>query len=215
MSVTIALADDHAVVRIGVQALLQGEPDFTVIGEAADGLQALALAERLHPDVLVLDVAMSGLNGLEVTRQLAQRAPRTRVVILSMYADESYVAAAFQNGAAGYVLKGAEPAELIRAIHEAAAGRRYLGAPLCAAPGMMRGQHPQRSVLDPYETLTTREREVLQLAAEGHTSAEIAARLYVSARTVETHRANLMRKLGLHGQADLVRYALRRGIVRL
>ena len=211
---TIALADDHIVVRQGLRALLETEPDFRVIGEVGDGLEAVHLVERLQPDVLVLDLMLPGLSGLEVTRLVHRGSPQTRVLILSMYADEAYVLQALKNGAAGYVLKDSSAADLVQAVREVARGRRYLSPPLSERAIERYAQKAETSTQeDSYEMLTTREREVLHLAAEGHTNAEIAARLGISPRTVETHRANLMHKLGIHTQTDLVRYALRRGIV--
>jgi two-component system response regulator NreC len=210
---TIVLAEDHHVVRQGLRALLQAEPEFSVVGEAGDGLEAVRLVERIKPDVLVLDLILPGLNGLEVTRQVSQRSPATRVVVLSMHAAEAYVLEALKNGAAGYVLKDASAADLVRAVHEAAAGRHYLSPPLSERAVEAYTRKAQAATLDPYETLTTREREVLHLAAEGHSNAEIAERLVISPRTVETHRASLMRKLDLQSQTDLIRYALQRGII--
>jgi two-component system response regulator NreC len=211
--ITIVLADDHNIVRQGLRALLEAEQGFNVVGETSDGLEALRLVERLRPNVLVLDLMMPGLNGLEVTRQVSKHSPGTRVVILSMYANEAYVLEALGNGALAYVLKDSSSADLIRAVREAAAGRRYLSPPLSDRAIEAYQEKARAAILDRYETLTTREREVLQLAAEGHTSAEIAARLGISPRTAETHRTHLMHKLGLHTQADLIRYALRRGII--
>lgn len=210
---TIVLADDHHVVRQGLRALLKAEPDFAIAGEASDGLEAVRLVERLQPDVLVLDVMIPSLNGLEVTRQVTKRSPKTRVVILSMHANEAYVLEALRNGATGYVLKDATAADLVQAVREVAAGRRYLSPPLSEQAIEAYVHKAKEAPLDRYDTLTTREREVLQLAAEGLTSAEIAARLFISPRTVEVHRANLMRKLGCHTKADLIRFALRRGII--
>ncbi len=213
MTVSILLADDHPVVRQGLRALLEGEPDFRIVDEAGDGLEASQLAERLQPDMLVLDLMMPGLNGLEVTRQVSQRSPRTRVVILSMHANEAYVLEALRNGATGYVLKDSSAADLVQAVREVTAGRRYLSPPLSERAIEAYTQKAKAAVLDLYETLTAREREVLHLAAEGHTSREIADRLHISPRTVEVHRANMMHKLGLRTQTDLIRYALRRGIL--
>jgi two-component system response regulator NreC len=210
---TIALADDHHVVRQGLQSLLEAEPDFSVVGETGNGIEAVQLVERLQPDVLVLDLMMPGLNGLEVTRQVSQRSPQTHVVILSMYANEAHVIEALRAGAAAYVLKESSSAELVHAVREAVAGRHYLSPPLSERAIEAYMQKAESSALDPYETLTAREREVLHLVAEGHTNAEIADRLFISRRTVETHRANLMRKLGLRTQTDLISYALRRGIL--
>jgi two-component system response regulator NreC len=210
---TIVLADDHHVVRQGLRTLLESEPDFRVIGEAGDGLEAIQLVEHLQPDVLVLDLMMPRLNGLEVTRQVGQRSPQTRVVILSMHSSEAYVMEALRHGAAGYVIKASSAADLIKAVHEVAAGRHYLSPPLSEHAIAAYIQKAKEATLDNYETLTTREREVLQLAAEGHSNREIAERLSISPYTAMTHRANLMRKLDLHSQTDLVRYALQRGIV--
>ena len=210
---TILLADDHTVVRQGLRALLAAEPDFAVIDEATDGRAALQSVERLRPDVLVVDLMMPGLGGLEVTRQVQQRVPQTRVVVLSMHANDAYVLEALRNGAMGYVLKDAGAAELIEAVREAAQGRRYLCRALSDRAIAAYVQQAQAPSLDLYETLTTREREVLQLTAEGLSSSEVAAQLSISPRTAETHRANLMRKLGLRTQTDLVRYALGRGLL--
>jgi two-component system response regulator NreC len=211
---TIVLADDHHIVRQGLRRLLEDEPDFQVVGDTGDGLEALQLVERLQPDVLVVDLVMPGLSGLEVTRQVNQRSPRTRVVILSMYANEAYVLEALKNGASGYVLKESSGVDLVRAVREALAGRRYLSPPLSEHAIEAYLEKVDTGPLDPYETLTAREREVLHLAAEGHTNNQIAERLSISPRTVETHRANLMRKLGLNNHAELIRYALGRGILK-
>jgi DNA-binding NarL/FixJ family response regulator len=210
---TIVLADDHVVVRQGLRALLEAEPDFAIVGEAADGLEVPDLVERLKADVLILDLMLPGLNGLEVTRQVQQRSPQTRVVVLSMYANEAYVLEALRNGAAAYVLKEASAADLVQAIREVMAGRRYLSPPLSESAIELYVQKAKAAPRDAYEELTTREREVLQLAAEGQSNPEIADRLGISVRTVETHRANLMHKLDLRSQTELVRYALKRGIV--
>ena len=210
---TILLADDHTVVRQGLRALLEGEPDLTVIGEAADGLDAVQRTERLRPDVLVVDLMMPGLGGLEVVRQVRQRVPGTRVVVLSMHANEAYVLEALRNGASGYVLKDASVTELLQALRTAHQGHRYLSPVLSERAIAAYIEQARPTPVDLYDTLTTREREVLHLAAEGRTNAEIAARLTISPRTAETHRANLLRKLGLQNQTDLIRYALRRGLL--
>jgi two-component system, NarL family, response regulator NreC len=212
--IRILLADDHRVVREGFRALLESEPDFEIVAETGDGLDAVRLVEQHKPHVLVVDLMMPGLNGLEVARQITQRVSRTRIVVLSMHANEAYVLEALKNGAISYVLKDASAAELVRGVREALAGRRYLSPPL-SEPAIE--DYIQRAKtsdsLDLYDTLTNREREVFQLAAEGHTNGEIASRLFISPRTVETHRANVMHKLGLRSQTDLVRYALQRGIL--
>ncbi len=211
--VRIILADDHTIVREGLRALLEVEVDFSVVGEAADGLEAVRLVERLGPDVLVVDLTMPGLNGLEVTRQVSRSMARTRVIVLSMHSSEGYVLKALSNGVAGYVLKESCAKDLVRAIREVVAGRRYLTPPLSKLAIEAYLEKAENSSADRYETLTTREREVLQLTAEGYTSAKIGARLFISLRTVEVHRANLMRKLSLRNQLELIRYALRRGIL--
>ncbi len=212
---TIMLAEDHAVVRQGVRTLLQAEPDFDVVGEAVDGRQAVEMLERLQPDVLVLDMVMPGLGGLEVLRRAAQRSPRTRAVVLSMHEDEAYVVEALAAGASAYVLKRSDVEVLAHAIREAVAGRRYLSPPLSENLIEDYISTLDSGRFDPYHTLTAREREVLMLVAEGNSSAEIAGRLFLSPRTVEMHRANAMRKLGLRSQNDLIRYALRKGLALL
>ncbi|MCH8292507.1 response regulator transcription factor [Candidatus Poribacteria bacterium] len=212
---TIVLAEDHHIVRQGLHILLQAERNFSIIGETGDGLEAVQLVERLQPDVLVLDLMMPSLNGLEVTRQVTKRSPQTRIIILSMHANEAYVREALRNGAAGYVLKESSAADLVQAVREAIAGRRYLSPPLSERAIDAYVQKAEAATLDVYDTLTTREREVLHLVAEGNTIGTIASRLFISPRTVETHRTNLMRKLSLRTSAELVRYALQRGLLPL
>ena len=212
-AIRIVLADDHHVVREGLRVLLETEPDFSIVGEAADGLATVDLVERLKPDVLVADLMMPALSGLEVARQVRLRSSTTRVVILSMYANEPYVLEALRNGAAGYVLKDSTGADLVQAVRQVLTGDRYLSPPLSARAIEAYVQKAEAVSLDIYETLTTREREILHLAAQGCSNAEVATRLSISPRTAETHRANMMRKLGLRTQADLIRYALRRGIL--
>jgi DNA-binding NarL/FixJ family response regulator len=213
MSLTLVLADDHHIVRQGLRALLKTVPDFELVGETADGREVLRLVERLHPDVLVLDLMMPGLSGLEVTRRVSHRGLKTQVVILSMHANEAYVVEALRSGATAYILKEADADELVRGIREAAAGRRYLSPPLSERTIEAYLRKTEAAAMDALQTLTNREREIMQLAAEGHTSAEIAKRLFISPRTVETHRANLMRKLGVRNHAELIHYAIRRGMV--
>jgi DNA-binding NarL/FixJ family response regulator len=210
---TIVLADDHRIVRQGLRALLSAEEDFSVIGEADDGREALEVVRRFNPDVLVLDLMMPGLNGLEVARQVHKHWPKVGIVVLSMHDDEGFVLEALANGVSAYVLKDSNSSDLVLAVREVAAGRRYLSPPLSDRAIETYQQMAKIGTMDKHETLTTREREVLQLSAEGHTNSEIAARLGISPRTAETHRSRLMHKLGLHSQADLIRYALRRGII--
>lgn len=213
MKTQILLADDHQVIIDGLKALLSGEPDMEVIGQATDGLQVLPKVLELKPEIVVLDLMMPGLGGLEVARQLRERAPATRVIILSMHSNDAYVVEALRNGAAGYVLKTAEARALVDAIRAVRGGGRYLSPPLSEDKLARWESDAKAAPFDPYDTLSTREREVLQLAAEGLTSAAIGERLAIGKRTVETHRANLQRKLGVKTQADLVRFAVRKGIV--
>jgi DNA-binding NarL/FixJ family response regulator len=208
--ITILLAEDHHLVRQGFKLVLLAEQDFKLVGEAADGLEAVQLAEKKKPSVLLLDLMIPRLHGLEVTRQVHKESPATKIVILSMHADEPYVMEALRNGASGYVLKDCTAADLVQAVRTVVAGRRYLSPMLAERALTGYVEHPGESELDVYDTLTNRE---LQLAAEGKTSAEIATALFISPRTAETHRANLMRKLGLRSQTDLVRFAIRRGIL--
>ncbi len=213
MSISILLADDHHVVRQGLRSLLEAQPDLRVVGEVADGLEAVQLAELVQPDVLVVDVTMPGMSGIQVTRQVRRRSPRTRVVVLSMHSDAAHVLAALRAGALAYVPKESTADELVDAVRAAASDRLYL-SPLLPERAIAGYRHrAEPAGWDGHETLTTREREVLRLAVHGLSSAEIADRLSISPRTVETHRAHLMQKLGLRTQTDLIRYALKRGIV--
>jgi two-component system, NarL family, response regulator NreC len=213
MKTSILLADDHQVIIDGLKALLSGEPDMEVIGQATDGLQVLPKVLELKPEIVVLDLMMPGLGGLEVARQLRDRAPATKVIVLSMHSNDAYVVEALRNGAAGYVLKQAEARALVDAIRTVRGGTRYLSPPLSEEKLERWEMDAKAAPFDPYDTLSTREREVLQLAAEGLTSAAIGERLAIGKRTVETHRANLQRKLGVRTQADLVRFAVKKGLV--
>jgi DNA-binding NarL/FixJ family response regulator len=210
--ITVLLADDHIVVRQGLRSLIDSQADLEVVGEASDGHQALEMIRQLKPMVSVLDLMMPGLGGLEVTRQVWRI---SQVLILSMHADEAYVIEALRKGASGYVLKDATANELIQAIRIVAAGQRYLSAPYSERAISAYIQRVKTGSLDPYDTLTTREREILQLVAEGRNSVEIAERLSISPRTVEAHRASLNRKLEFHSQADLIRLAVKKGLLPL
>ena len=210
---TVVIADDHEIVRRGVRSLLESEGSLEVVAEAADGLAAAQATEKFKPTLLFLDLSLPRLHGLQVLRQVRDASPRTKVIVLSMHNDEPYHIEALRAGASAYVLKGSESEEILVALKEVLAGHRYLSAPLSewAIAALTR---KGGDVSDPLATLTTRERQVLQLAAEGLSMTEIAEKLFISPRTGETHRANLMRKLGLQTQTDLVRFALRKGLIK-
>ena len=213
--ITLILADDHSVVRQGLRTLLEAHAGLTVLGEATDGLELVRLAETLRPAVALVDISMPNLNGIEAARQLRKRCPETAVVILSMHISLAYIARALHSGALGYVLKDDTLSEIVAAIQSAARRERYL-CPRVAdqlADALMRGVAVDR--LPDEERLTEREREVLQLIAEGNTTPQMAEKLGLSPRTVENHRANLRDKLGLTSQAGLIRYAIRQGVVSL
>ncbi len=212
MSISLLLVDDHAIFRQGLRALLEAVPDFHITGEAGDGSEAIRLVEQLHPQAVILDLMMPGISGLEVTRRICNQ---TRVVILSMFSAEAYVVEAFRSGAYGYVLKDATASDLEQAIRAALEGQRYLSSPLSQGSIDAYIQRTHTASLDPYKTLTSRERDVLYLAAQGYSSQEISGRLFISPRTVEIHRANMMHKLNLRNQTELVRFAIKRGIVQL
>jgi two-component system, NarL family, response regulator NreC len=208
--ISIVIVDDHSLVREGLVSLLKGKADLQIVGEAPNGRVALQLIQKLKPSIVLMDLVMPELHGLEVIRKIGKG---TKVIAVSMRADELYVAEALKYGAVGYILKEATGAELVDAIHAVAAGKRYLskGLDVGAVEDLMKRM--KRGETDPYESLTLREQLVLQLSAEGLTSAEIAEKLFISARTAETHRANLMRKLALRSQSHLVRFAIRKNVV--
>src|SRR5258706_8209671 len=211
---TVFLVDDHAVVRSGLRVLLESDDEFQVIGETGDGLEALRLLDKLNPQVMLLDLMIPSLGGIEVTRQAVRISHQTRILIFSMHDNEAYVLEAFKAGATGYALKTAKASDILDAVRTVAAGRRYLSQSLTESAIKAHIQNDQTTPKQiSYDTLTTREREVLQLGAEGYTAAKIGARLFISQRTVEIHRANLMRKLSLRNQADLLRYALKKGLI--
>jgi DNA-binding NarL/FixJ family response regulator len=214
MPVRILIADDHPVVRKGLRSLLEEESEIKVVGEAEDGTQALAEIEHLRPDIAIVDMMMPGHNGLEVIRQAKKFHPTIQIIVLSMNSNDVYVIEALKRGASGYVLKETGPAELVDSVKTVLSGQIFLSAQLSE-----RLQNVDlldyRNDTDPYDSLTNREREILQLAAEGLTSAEIAQRLCISRRTVELHRSRFMEKLSLRHQTDLVRYAIKRGILLL
>ena len=208
--IKIALADDHTVVREGFRMVLETQPDFQVIGEARDGLEAIRVVEQLRPDVLVVDLMMPGVNGLEVIRQVRKL---VRVVVLTMHDQEAYVVEALRNGALGYVLKDATTHELVQAIRDVALGRCFLSEPFSARQQEIFQQVQNNESGDPYDSLTVREREILQLVGQGYSNQEAGEMLKISPRTVEVHRARLMRKLGIRSQTELIRIAIERGLV--
>ena len=211
--ITILLADDHPVVRKGLRALLESHADIQIIGEAGDGLEALHLVNRLKPDILVADVSMPGLNGLDVTKQVTQFSSHTRVIILSMHSTEAFVAEALKNGAAAYVLKDSTPTDLIRAVYEVAAGKRFLSSKVVQPAIDLYVETSRQRPGRLHANLTDREREAFQLVVEGHNNAQIAARLFISPRTVEIHRRTMMQKLGVKNKMELLAYAVKRGII--
>jgi len=212
--IRVLLAEDHTIVRKGLRSLLEGKAEIDVVGEAQDGREALRRTEQLHPDVVLIDIAMPGLNGIEATRQIKQRFADVKVLVLTMHDDQEYVRQVLQAGASGYVVKQAAPTDLLLAIQAVHRGDSYLSPSISKqviqeyvqSSGVANGH-------DSYNDLTTRQREVLQLIAEGHTTREIAEMLTVSVKTVETHRANLMTKLDIHSTAGLTQYAMRKGII--
>ncbi len=211
----IVLAEDHRIVREGIRLLLEREPDFKIVGECEDGLQTVEIVRSLCPDILVLDMMMPGINGMEVTLRVRKVSPQTHVIILSMYSYEGYVAEAFNNGAEGYVLKDSSGGDLIRAIREVVVGRRFLSSPISEVVLKDYVRAKESPSIDPLDTLTRRERDVLHMVSNGMSSAVIATRLSISPRTVEIHRANMMRKLSLQNQADLIRFAIQKNILPL
>jgi DNA-binding NarL/FixJ family response regulator len=213
--IRVLLADDHTIVRDGVCALLEDEPDMTVVGAAKDGREAVQLACDLEPDVVLMDVVMPGLNGLEATRQLRRERPRIQILVLTMHEDEEYVRQMLAAGAAGYVLKDAAARDLLGAIRAVYRGEAVLSP---AVTRLVLEDYLRWADLNcsPEEScLTPREREVLQLIAEGHTNRQIAEILCLSIKTVQSHRANLMHKLGLHDRGELIKYAIQKKIIEI
>lgn len=212
--IRVLLADDHTILRAGLRMMLNAQPDIEVVGEASDGRQAVAEAQALHPDVVLMDITMPDMNGIEATRQVKRTLDSTRVLILTMHENEEYLFQVLRAGASGYILKEAADTELISAIRVVYSGRFYMSP---SAQTMMVGDYLLRvrsgEERDSYSALTEREREILKLVAEGLTNNQIAERLYISPKTVDTHRTHIMDKLNLHSRAELVKYAMRRGLL--
>jgi DNA-binding NarL/FixJ family response regulator len=212
--IRVLLADDHGVVRKGLRYLLQKSPEMKVVGEAADGREAVAMAEELNPDVVVMDIAMPQLNGIDATAQIVKKNPRTGVIMLSMYSDETYLVRALGVGAKGYLLKDSTESDLVRAVQAVSQGRPFFSPTIAQTllDDYMRRLR-QENLQDSYDLLTDREKEVLQLLAEGKSNKEVATLLNLSLYTVETHRSHLMQKLNLHNTAEIVLYAVRKKII--
>ena len=207
MSILILLVDDHTIFRQGLKFLLENQPDFCVIGEAANGMDAIPMVDQKRPDVVVLDLFMPGLNGMEAIKIIKQHAPRCHILILSMHGEKEYVLRAIQNGASGYILKESSGESLVSGVRAVMAGEQYLCPKLAEQAVRIFLSQPLAPETD-HNNLTNRENEVLRLVAEGLSTMDISRRLSISPRTVETHRANFMRKLGLHSQAEVIKYAL-------
>ena len=212
--VRVLVADDHAIVRSGLRLLLEREPDLAVVGEASDGRSALDWIDHEQADVAIIDVAMPGLNGIEAASQIARKHPKISIVMLSMHSDEAYVLRCLRAGARAYVLKESAENELIAAIRAVTQGKSFLSPKVRHLLQRDDLERMRRSGNESGDLLTGREREILQLIAEGHSNKEIASRLFLSVYTVETHRKNILDKLRLRGTADLILYAVRKGIIQ-
>jgi DNA-binding NarL/FixJ family response regulator len=210
--IRVLVADDHTIMRDGLVALLNGSGECNVVAEAADGIAALEEAQRTRPDVAVLDISMPKLNGMEVVRRLTQELPATKLLVLTMHAEEEYVLHVVRAGAAGFLLKDSASSELLAAVKSLAAGRGYFG-PHAAKVLAQQVQQPKAALDDPYRALTAREREVFHLIVEGLTTKEIARRLEISAKTAENHRTRVLEKLEARNTAELIRYAVRHGLL--
>lgn len=212
--IRVLLADDHAILRKGLHALLDRVNDIEVIGEAQTGLEAIRQADENQLDVLVMDIGMPELNGIEATKRIKKQHPDIQIIILTVHSNEEYVSQIFHAGASGYIMKDSAPDELIEAIRSVARGNKYL-SPKLSTLVVDEYIKPRSRVADPLESLTEREREILQLIGEGNSNKDIAEKLFISVKTVETHRTNLANKLDIHKTAELIQYAIRRGIVVL
>jgi len=210
----ILLGDDHALLRSGLRKILQERGDWEVVGEASDGREAVRLALELQPDMAILDIGMPLLNGIEATRQIVRRLPDSRILILSMHADEAYIVRALKAGASGYLLKDSADTELIGGVEAVASGKSYFSPAVSKVMLDDYVRHmAEKGIADRYDSLSEREREIFQLVAEAHSNKEIATLLSVSPSTIETHRAHILQKLDVHNTAELVLYAVRRGVI--
>ena len=212
MKNTIVLADDHTIFRQALRVMLK-DLDFQVVGEASDGPEAINMVKELKPDILIVDLLMGSMNGLEVTRRVSRECPKTGVVVLSMYKDESYVIESLRSGAKSYIVKDSSIEDLLRGIKEAISGKHYLCSSISEQAILDYSEKNVSNIQEPYDSLSNREKEVLQMVAQGKTSRDIGQLLCVSSRTVDSHRANIMRKLDLKSRADLIRFSQRRGIL--
>jgi len=213
--IRVVVCDDHTILREGVRVLLESQPDMVVVGEASDGEEAVTVVDQLRPDVVLMDIAMPRVDGLEATRRIRDRHPDIRVLILSMHEDEEYVFPILEAGAGGYVPKKTASTDLVNAIRTVARGESFLYPSVAKKVVEEYLRRKERPAPDPYDGLTPREIEVLTLIAEGLTNQEIADRLFVSVKTVQAHRSNILQKLGVHDRVDLVKYAIRKGLIRL
>jgi len=214
--IRVLIADDHAILREGIRALLEGCGDIEVVGEAADGREAIEKSRKLEPDVVLMDIAMPGLGGLEATLEISKTCPKTKVLVLTQYDNKEYIYRFLKAGASGYVLKKAAGAELISAIRTVHRGGSFLHPDV--APAVIEGYLQRRDKdleEDPYESLTLREKQVLKLIAEGYTNKQIADMLYMSVKTVMGHRTHIMEKLNIHSRTELVKFAIRKGLIEL
>ena len=214
--IKVLLAEDHTIVRKGIRSLLDNEPDIEVIGEAEDGREAVEKVEELCPDIVLMDITMPRLNGLDASRQIKKMHPEVRVLVLTMYTNEEYILQLLQAGASGYLVKQSAPEELLSAIQAAYRGDTFLSPSISKTIVEEYLRHTEKTVQDDsYASLTIREREVLQLITEGYSNREISETLHISVKTVGVHRVNLMEKLGIHNTTELVKYAIRKGIISL
>jgi len=209
--IRVLVVDDHAIMRDGIKALLSTDPGMEVIGEASEGREAVEKVRELQPDIVIMDIGMPGMDGLEATRQITRRNSKVKVLILTQHDDKEYVLSTVKAGASGYVSKKAVGSDLIQAIKAIYSGESFLHP--TAAAALIEGYRQKSEEQEPYDTLTAREREILKLIAEGHTNNEIAESLFISSKTVAGHRANIMQKLDLHNRTELIKYAMRKKLI--